>query len=263
MGQEDGTLYVARRSGSTDDKLPITFSAAAAHFDPTKLNAFRLNYGWLGVLPAIFEYYDAGPRAWKEFGVISVANTGTEVSTLQPNQPMAAEVGRTSGSGAVTLHTASWSAGRIEQDQAPLPSDREFATSNSKTNITTETNILTIKAAATFQGLENHVIDVLDFVSLATEGTKPVTFYVKRNATLGGSPSYTNRDATNSTMSFDVAGTTVTGGTLEYAFALGKAESRQLQKLALTIYPGDTITISATSANATDVVAAVRWRELF
>ncbi len=263
LGQEGGNFYIARRYGGTDHKQGIDFNAAGAHFTAANINAFRINYGWLGVLPAIFEYYDAGPGVWKELGRLSTADAGVTVTTLQPNQQMVAEAGRTSGSGAVTIHTASWSAGRVEQDQPRLPSDREFSATNSKAGITTETNIITIKSATTFQGVNNHVVCALDFLSLATEGSKPVTFYVKRNASLGGSPSYTDRDATNSVMSYDTAGTTVTGGTLEYPFGLAKTDSKQLSSLYLLIYPGDTITVSATSSVSADVVAALRWRELF
>lgn len=263
LGQEGGTFYAARRSSGVDEKVEIGFAAGGAHFDPTKMNAFRFSYGWLGVLPGVFEYWDAHPRTWRELAILSIAGESDGVSVLQPNQPMAAEVGRTSGSGAVTLKTASWSAGRVQSAQISSPADRRFAANSSKTGVTTEINVITLKAATTFQSLENHIVVELDFLSMASEGAKPVTFYVKRNSTLGGTPNYTERDATNSVMSFDTGGTTVTGGTQEYAFALAKADSKQIDTIALTIYPGDTITISATSANATDVSVGVRWRELF
>jgi len=82
---------------------------------------------------------------------------------------------------------------------------------------------------------------------------------------LGGSPSYANIDAVNSVLQIDTAGTTVTGGTLMYALELAKVESKVLNLLDahIKMLPGETLTVSASSASASDISITVRERELF
>lgn len=86
-----------------------------------------------------------------------------------------------------------------------------------------------------------------------------------KNATLGGVPSYTDISATDSVVSIDTAGTTVTGGTELLSFELaGKNDkaNEELLNLRFVIHPGETITVAGSSANSATIKASLLWKEL-
>lgn len=259
-----GVAYCVRRTGTADDKIAIVKPFKAADLDYTKINIYRISYGWLGVAPIAFEVYSGLVDGWVVLHAFEVLNKQTTPSINQPSLPLTASVTRTSGSGAITLHTCSWSAGRIGS-HGVLSSDRSFGTSRAKAAVSTETAILTVNNAATFQGKANRVVIEVDAVSFASDGSKTATFNLKRGATLGGSPSYADVSANSSVASVDVAGTTVTGGTNLLPIQLAKVDAIFIPTtdLHIKLRPGETLTISASSAAASDVVASIRWRELF
>ena len=260
----NGVAYFVKRRAGSDDALPITLPFKAGDLDWTKINILRVNYGWLGVAPVALETYNGLVDGWVTLSAFEVLNRSIVPSTEQPSLPITARVSRASGSTPVTLKTCSWSAGRIGTEGV-LPSDRTFGEGNSKASVSTEAAIMTIKNAATFQGRTNRVVVELDLITLSTDGTKNATFYLKKGATLGGSPNYVDVDASNSVVSVDKAGTTVTGGKAILPVQMQKVDSKYLDVsgLRIKIRPGEELTISGTSATASDLAAAVRWRELF
>lgn len=260
-----GTVKAVKRAGASDSSVELsTLPFKAADLDWTKINIFRIGYGWLGVAPITFEVYSGLVDGWVALHAFEVLNKQVLPSIYQPALPITASVSRTSGSGEVTLKTCSWSAGRVCRGGV-LSSDRQFGAASSKAGVTTETALLSIKNAATFQGKTNRTVIEIDLVSLSTDGTKNATFYLKKGVTLGGSPNFVDVDAVNAVASVDTAGTTVTGGTTILPVQLAKVESKflQIQDLRIRIRPGETITISGTSSLANDLAAAVRWRGLF
>jgi hypothetical protein len=260
VGQEGTDFKISRRYNGTDYSYTASLPTG---FDPTALHAFKISWGWLGILPVTFETWHHG--AWVEIGLIDLEGQLLP-STAQPSLPICFDIDRSSGSGACTVATCSWSGGRVGSSGLVLPSDRPWVASNTKTSITTETNVLTLKNAASFLTFDNRVVSQIDFIGITTSGgTKPVTINVTRNATLGGSPSYTDIDASNSVTSYDTAGTTISGGTEEFSFGLGKEDSLNFAAKIynLILNPSDTLTFSAASANASDVDIRVRLRDLF
>jgi hypothetical protein len=258
-----GNVYFVKRSGASDTQSLIALQQKAADLDWTKINIFRINYGWLGVAPITLEVYNGLVDGWVMIGSFEALNKQTVPSITQPALPITASVSRTSGSGAVTIKTCSWSAGRVGT-HGILSSDRGFGDNASKT-VTTEAALLTLKNAATFQGRTNRVVIEVDILSLASDGTKTATFYIKKGVTLGGSPSYTDVNANSSVASIDKAGTTVTGGTNILPFQLAKVDAKIISAtdMHIKVRPGETLTISALSASSNDVAASIRWRELF
>lgn len=267
IGQEDGTFYIARRFDGTDFKAEVNTSnsnTAVDTVDFTKTNIYRISFGWLGVAPIIFEIFEQGH--FREIGRITVANTQAQPSVEQPVQPITFEVGRTSGAGAVTLSTNSWSAGRIGfVGNEDLPSDRYFESVNTKSGVSTETSILTVRNKSTFQGKTNRVVVHFNFITASSDGTKNVIIHAKKNSTLGGTPAYTDVNSDNSVVDVDAAGTTVTGGQDKLPVTLGKEGSQSfiIRELSLKLYPGETMTFSAESANNTEVTIGVSWHEEF
>jgi hypothetical protein len=282
------SLAFVRRFGGAEDSHTIAFPFRAGDIDLTKINIYRINYGWLGVAPNVLEVYNGLVDGWIVVASFETLNKQVLPSVYQPALPITASVSRTTGEQGVcriglfdandgyfiqatgpnaetTLKTCSWSAGRIGCASGILPSDRPFGASDTVASVTTEVAIASIRNASTFQGRTNRVSVEVDLVSLSADGTKTALFYLKKGVTLGGTPNFVAVDASNSVTSVDVAGTTVTGGTIILPLQLAKVESKfvNLQGYKVLVLPGETLTISATSASASDVGAAIRWRELF
>jgi hypothetical protein len=271
-GTNFGTLY---RSGGVDvftiqskfnknTMLAESFGDGSGYvLDPSKVNLYRINLGYLGIAPIIFEVYGGTDYGWLPFHVMEFTNQQTTTHLQNPILPMRVEVEST-GNAVLDIHTPSWNAG-VLIDHHDEKADRYQATRNAKTGISTETNVLTLKNMATFQSKTNRIVAELVYLSASADGSKNTIVYVKKNATLGGVPSYTNLDATNSVIQKDTAGTTVTGGTLLFAMELGKIDARiiDLNEFRLRFLPGETLTISASSVSASDVSVSTRIRELF
>ena len=271
-GTNFGTLY---RSGGADvfkpqsgfnknTMLAESFGDGSGYvLDPSKVNLYRINLGYLGIAPIIFEVYGGTDFGWIPFHVMEFTNQQTTTHLQNPILPMRVEVEST-GNAVLDIHTPSWNAG-VLIDRQDEKADRFQTARNSKTSVSTETNIFTLKNLATFQGKVNHIVSELISISASADGAKNVIVYFKKNATLGGSPSYANIDAVNSVLQIDTAGTTVTGGTLMYALELAKVESKVLNLFDahIKILPGETLTVSASSAAASDISITVRERELF
>ena len=86
-----------------------------------------------------------------------------------------------------------------------------------------------------------------------------------RNATLGGTPVWTDIDTTNSVIEYDTNATTVTGGTVLFSFGLGNATgiNQKFEILDLQIEPGDTLTaaVRIPSGGTTRVSVGLNWFE--
>lgn len=260
----DGLLYAVRRyGGSEETKLLDDLTDRFPSINFSNLNIFRVSYGWLGVAPITFEIFTGLGTGWERLHFFQILSKQTTPSNYQPAMRLAASVSRTSGSGAVTLKTASWSAGRIGSSGS-LPSDQPGAYVATKT-VTTEAAVFTLKAATTFQGVNSAVMVRLDLVAITGAGNKPVTLYVKRNATLGGSPSYTNYSSNDSVVSIDTAGTTVTGGVTELVLTAAANASDRVSAASFDIlmFPGEALTFSTASSVSNDSTVSIRWREMF
>ena len=128
---------------------------------------------------------------------------------------------------------------------------------------TIETNILTLKNNLTYVGKTNHHAIFPTFLSVASiDGKKPVAIKLIVNATLGGTPSFIDVDTNTSIASWDISGSTVTGGNVAMTTVLGKEDSVmfEIAKIIPFIEPGDTLTVSAvTSTSTVDILAAISW----
>lgn len=271
----DGTGFVVGRRRSTVDTTVaqaafsidvldgagasgINFSAVSGN-----LNVFAISYGWLGAAPITF-WILSPAGVWFPFHRIEYPGTATTPHIDNPVLPIAADITKTSGATDIDMRTCSWFGGSVGAEGEA--GDRSFATNNEKAiGGAAETNILTLQSVATFQAKTNRVKTQCVSVSINSEGAKPVTVRIRRDATLGGSPSYTNIDATNSTLQVDIAGTTASGGTVEEVIRLAKADGQTVDLTSMFIFirPGDTLTFSAESSQASDVGVSIRWKELF
>jgi len=136
-----------------------------------------------------------------------------------------------------------------------------------KSGITTEVAVLTIKNERTFQGRINNGRLKLKSISISTEGsgTNAVEIYLKKNATLGGSPSYARVELLVSSASVDTAATTVTNAIAFPSLTVARGSKDLIvfdDSDPYYLEPGDTLTLSASSASSIAVTAALNWIEL-
>lgn len=235
--------------------------ASGFGIDPSKGNVFDIQAQWLGYGSITFNVVNPITGKFMPFHRIKYANEHQVPSTRFNSEKVFARVeGVNGGSGPIEIKGASL---LTYVEGKPVYSGPTFATFNSKTNIATETNILTLQNKSTFQGLTNKVAIKFRSLGFAVEGTKPAIIRLYKNATLGGTPSYTDIDVNNSITSYDTAGTTVSGGTLIAAYAVGKSSSNTVygDDLDLWLYAGETLTITAYSAANTDATVSIRWVE--
>jgi hypothetical protein len=183
---------------------------------------------------------------------------------LNPSFPLGWFVENTTNNTNITLKGASCCA-EIEGEIRLLGPRNSI--DNAKTGVgTTLTNILTIRNKSTFASQTNKTPVIVSKYSAAVDGTKPATFELVLNATLGGTPSYTDISTNTSVIDYDTAGTTVTGGKLLDGAALGKTGSVDITPFLedVQLNPGDTLTLAVkASSGTTDVSCFVKWIEDF
>jgi len=260
--EKNGTETFTAQTAFNLDKLDGTGSS---HFtiDTTKMNIFRVNYGYLGVMTVIFEIYCGKAIGWVPFHYIDVLNTQVANIIDSPYLPIRSEVKSTNAT-TTQIRSGSWSAGYTGTSRSPK-SNRLFAIENEKTiSAGVKTCIASLKPVTTFKTKANVISSIINQLSVATDGTKTVKINLLLNATIGGTPVYNTVDA-DSTVTFDIAGTTVTGGRLIGSWVLGKADSFNIDLLNthLIFREGDVVTISAESTNSNLVDAAITWGEMF
>lgn len=232
----------------------------------TKLNIYMIRYGWLGIAPISYYVYFGPEQRWVRMHSIDLTNKQTLPHINTPILPICILSERTAGTGtSKIMRTGSWRGGVVSGEVEP--GHRQFAFANSKAGITTtRTNIFTLSNKSTYQGVTNRTPILLELISVASDGAKPVEITVVENTTLGGTPSFADIDENNSVIEVDTAGTTLTGGDLKFASSLGKSDSEVIPLVVYKyhLHPGDTMTFAArATSTTTDITFAVNWGEIF
>lgn len=267
-GTEFGILY---RVGSSDTWIPqsswngnrmLGNERFIQTLDPQKGNVYQIQYQWLGFGAIRFYIEDNVSGSLELVHTIRYANENTVVSVNNPTFPFYSESANTTNNTDIQIKIPS--IGLFIEGQETGAGDTRNAIDNEKT-ISTETNILTIRNKSTYQSIANQVIVNPDFLTLASDGTKNVTVRIYANASLGGTPSYTDISTNTSVVDYDTAGTTVSGGTLLAVFELAKADSlsQSFKEFNFLLYPGQTMTFAAVSAANNDVSVGISWAERF
>lgn len=233
--------------------------------DPTKGNVYQLRYQWLGF--GLLSYFVEDPEDGELHLVhrIKYANANIIPSLQNPTLPLHVMSKNNANDSNLIIKTSSMGGfveGRVKD--LGLPNGK----SNSITNLTTtELPILSIKDKLVYQSTINRVRVTPLFLSLATESSKPVIFRVRLNPTLTGTPAFTDIDAANSVVSFDIASSGITGGSEIFTMVLGKADSKviDISKIRKMLNPGEILTITAEAVSGTnqEVTVSLNWDELF
>jgi hypothetical protein len=275
FGYDGADFGILRRSNSVDtwtaqadwngDVMDGSGSASnpsGRTLDPTQGNVYQIKFQWLGFGKMVYGIEDEITGDFIPVHSIRYANNNTVPSLYNPTFPVCWYVENTTNTTNLTVKGASCYAaveGKIEY-LGPRNS-----VGNTKTGVSTLTNILTIRNKTSFASKTNRTPINISKFTVAVDGTKTSEYQVILNATLGGTPSYTDISTNTSVVDYDTAGTTITGGSNLDFGALGKTDSTNvIPDIAdIILYPGDTLTIAVSSSANTDATAAIRWVEDF
>lgn len=251
--RQNGTTYfqaLPNVGNGSDDPL--------GQLDITKGNVYQIQYQWLGFGQITYSIYDFTKERYIIMHREDYPNNHVLPSTFNPSFPMCILAQNTTNDTDIILRSSSFAA-FVEGRATKLTTI--FSEDNAKT-ITSEINVLDLRVKETFFSKTTRGIMFPKFISVAADGTKPVTIRLYENATLGGTPSYSSVND-ESIVEADTAGTTVTGGYKLMTFIVPKVGSViiNLDKL-VRIHNLDHIGITAQSANSSDVSVGCTWEEL-
>lgn len=224
IGYENTSFSILYRSNITGSVVNTTVASTAFNIDkldgtgpsgitidPTKINIFKISYGWLGVAPAIFSIMK-NDGTWYPFHKIKLPNSLATPSLSTPVVPMRAEITKTAGSGATNLAilTSSWAAGQIGEP-APV-NKRTFGTSVTGVSVSnsTEGPLISLESQSTFKTKTNKTTAELAYISISSD--KQTTFKIYKNPSSLTGASFGQVDS-NSSIYVDTSATAFSGGT--------------------------------------------------
>jgi hypothetical protein len=265
--QDDSLITVAL--ADCDDPLDGS-GASGMIIDHTKINVFEIRFQYLGAGTIEYCVEDDSTGKFIVFHKVLYANNNTEPSVHNPNfhyTMWAANKGTTSN---IILKSASYAyfvEGKTSLIELHQPENGSGT--KEKSAVTTEVAIFTIRNKITYASKPNF-IDILLLgggASIEADGANNLgTIRIVKNATLEGTPNYSDINTSDSVVEIDTAGTTVTGGKELGAEPLaGKNDkfSASLIQDKIILNPGDTLTFAGSSAGSAIMRAQARWRELF
>jgi len=265
--QNDVKISVAL--SAWDDPLDGT-GASKLIIDTTKLNIFYIQFQYLGA-GAIKLFYENSETGKMELvHTVQYANSNTVPSSFNPNYYFHIWADNKSTTSNIVVKNGSYAffiegkTQHIELHQ-PLNSSQII----SKSSVTTQVALFTIRNKSLYASKSNFIDAIIQHYSVSVEANSAnnlAALHFTINATLGGTPSYSDINTTNSVMDIDTSATTVTGGrSLIHAQLAGKNDRiiENIDNLGIILSPGDTLTLSVESANSATFKAHMLWKELF
>lgn len=261
VGYNGTTFSLLYRANSVDtataqtsfniDKLDGT-GPSGVTLDPTKLNIFKISFGWLGAAPVTFSIAKSD-GTWYPFHKLKLPNTLTTPSLTTPILPIRAQIVKSTGSTAatnLTIKSASWSAGQVG---SALPiNKRTFSTKviGATVSNSAEGPVISLQSQTTFKSVTNRNIANIVYLSLSSD--KRSTFRVIKNASLTGA-SFTSIN-TNSAIYVDTSASSFSGGTSKLGVNVAANTSATLMidptVLVIELLKGDIITITGLAQGA-------------
>ena len=281
FGFDGVTFGVSIRKGSSDtwttqanwngDKCDGT-GASGFTWDKTKGNVMQIVYPFLGYGNINFWVQNPATSEWILCHTIRYANSSALIQVDNPSFPFFAKVINT---GSTTNRTMFVGSALVSVTGKIRYLTASWGVANLKTTISTETNILSLRNATTYNGITNTGTMFLRSVSVSSDGGNgSALLTLKRSVTLGGVPVFTTISGTSgdngvtitsglSIASFDVAGTTVTGGQQVFNITLARNGDSTVDLLPyeLEVQPGETYTLSVTAQASADIRVAINWNE--
>lgn len=285
FGYSDETLVFGYLNGGVRTEIPSTQwnGNDISSIDFTKLNVFRINFGWLGATPVILEVMLPGTNRYVVLHSFQHQGVGTKPHVGNPSMPIHMHVENSGNNTDIVMKTGSWQCGVLGLCQEC--GNRPFQLKLTQTAVgATEQVIAVFENVATFHGKNNKVRAKLNryqfFVDPPTSQNDfgVIQFRLVADPTLTGTPSWTNIDVDNSIIRYNTnqaytAGTGIEGLVEWIGYAGGKGNtvpsvSEVAEALGLFLDAGRTYVLLAqrvgtTSTGTPNVRAVFNWSELF
>ena len=237
--------------------------------DLTKIQLWRISFGWFGGAPIFFEYLTED-GVWTLFHVINIANKINVVSIHNPSLQAAIETISSSSTTNVIVKVGCIEGGSSRPPNVMDIGYRHFHYSSSLTlkNLSSGTTIpmLSIQNPITFQGITNKtMITVIGGTATMTaNGSNVAQFTAIFDATLTGA-SFSALDSVNSVAQVDNSATAFSGGA-SARYGINMTNGTALVDLnggPILVYPGHTLTVTGTATgNATGIID-INWKEAY
>lgn len=252
------------------DKLDGT-GPSGVTLDPSKGNVFQIDVQYLGFGGVTMKVETARAGNNPDFTtvhVFSFPNARTTPSVSQPSFPFTMAAYSAGSTTNVSVSSASFAGFVTGEKRLTGPRMTYQRTSNNFVGSVASTYypLLTVRNNLTYATRANQaVVNVLS-MSASHDDATPVTFYLLRNATLTGTPSFANF-ATTSCTSWDTAAATATitsNDQIIFSLNIGQNGNATFAfSDDITIQPGETMTLAATAVTgtATYVLGSLNTRE--
>jgi hypothetical protein len=258
------TAGVAKTSANVAQASWNVTTTPFSGFDPTKLNVYRIQFGYLGVANIDYFIYNPNTGSYVLVHRVKWSNTNTITHIGSPNF----KIGWTSaslGSTGTNLTVEGASAELAIQGDEVLRNDTH-AVEASKGSVTTSlTNVLTLKNRVVFGDRFNLGKIKPLRLSVDNDHTKGLIVEIYKNPTIGGTTNFQLIDEFNSVAAYDTGGTTVTGGKFLDGFTVGAGDSKSISLKDITpdFEPDETLVVACkTTANtATKTTVILTWQE--
>jgi hypothetical protein len=277
----NGAISVSYRNAGVDTTVAsASFNGSISGVDFTKINVFRITYGWLGVAPiAISVMLPDG-----EFQLIHKFNTAGVLTNTHIGNPVLPI--RISTSGAMTIKSGSWSAGnlgngaKVGARSFSFPIDTNLSGASKTLSGTTLATLVNFRNVDTFNSKSNKVKTSLlrfsfhvDTPNSNVVGVVACQFIA--NPVLSGTPTWNSVYLNQSVMEYDNIATYGSGGQVvltEYVGYAGGNKGASIgsfgfdaEQLGLVAYPSDLFSIVAkdSAGNNVTVRTTLNWEELF
>ncbi|HEY0891798.1 MAG TPA: hypothetical protein VGE32_02005 [Cellvibrio sp.] len=285
FGYSGATFGIIQRVNSVDTLIPQTAwngdkmdgtGKSGVTLVKTNGNLYKIQMQWLGFGAIKFYIVNPDDGTFILVHTIKYANANTTASLLNPSLQLYAFVSCTAlFTAAVTLKTSSM-VGMVEGNintgldtRNAVTSFNPFPGTLPKNLTTTFANVLGIRNNPTFQGKTNQVMiypDQITFMNTIAAAASSMIYTLILNPTTVTGQTYTQINANTSVVSYDVAGTTVTGGKILMTFYVNGSSSMvlDLTDYQLQLSPGDQLIIAGrTVAGTGNAFVGISWKERF
>jgi len=274
-----GTQFVfGRRKAGVDFEINVNIQDIQDNFhedtfDPTKLNAYQIKYGY-GCPTAVAQVMRAD-GTWYTFAKFKYPSTSTETLIDNPYLPIGAEIGN--GNNAIDIVSASdfVSSGVIQTgSMLSRPTVRTFSGELTFNITAADTCLAVFRNKTEFFGKDNYINSYLQLISAATDLNKTARLKIIKiqESDISNTPTWNDIDTNNSTHEV-TTDATLNAGAFDYPpyFPWRMAKVDTLQPTDLTNYflelrPGELVAFvlrTASGGTSGTIDVAIRWNELF
>jgi hypothetical protein len=233
-------------------------------FDPTKLNVYKIQFGYLGIANIKFSIYNPNTGSWVLVHQIKWANANNQTHLGSPNLKIgwtAASLGSTGTN--LTVEGASASL-MIEGDEV-LTNDVHAAEATKGSIGTTSVPVLELRNRTVFGKVFNLGKIKALRLSVDNDHTKGAIIELWKTPTLTGTTNYQFINENTSIAVIDEAATGYSGGKFIDGFTIGAGNSKSidLADVLPDILPDETLTVTAKTSSGTGatITTILTWQE--